>query len=255
MNPTRRFLAVSAVSLAALVAAGGAQAWSWSFGGAERVQGNGSVSAETRDVGAFESVALAGSFKVLIRQGASDKVEVKADTNLLPYLETKVVDGRNGRTLEIGTKRGFHLSSSTTPVVTLDMRALRGVALAGSGDVRIEPMKTDAVDVSIAGNGDVKINGLQAERLGLRVSGSGDILANGRANSLNISVAGSGDVKTRDFIVDEAKVSIAGSGDVTVQATKKLNVSIAGSGDVGYVGSPEVSTSNAGSGRVRKLKD
>lgn len=250
---TRRCFAVTLLSLAA---AGSAQAWSWSFGGSQRVEGSGEVSTDRRDLGAFDAVALSSSFRVVVRQGSADKVEIRTDTNLLPYVETRVVEGSKGRTLEITSKRGFHLSSNSTPIITLDMRQLRAVSISGSGEVRVEAMKTTGpVDASIAGSGDIRINGLEAERVGLRVSGSGDIVASGKAGNLTVSVTGSGDVKARDLAVDDAKVSIAGSGDVTVQARKRLDVSIAGSGDVGYVGSPEISMSNAGSGSVRRLKD
>ncbi|KAI1693956.1 putative auto-transporter adhesin, head GIN domain-containing protein [Ditylenchus destructor] len=125
------------------------------------------------------------------------------------------------------------------PTVTLDLRQLRGLSIAGSGDIRVEPMKTGNLEASIAGSGDLRMQGLEADHVTLRVAGSGDMQVNGKANSLSVSVAGSGDVKPRELAVDDAKVSISGSGDVTVQASRKLDVRIAGSGDVGYIGSPE----------------
>jgi len=254
MNKTTR--RCFAITLLGLAAAGSAQAWSWSFGGSERVEGNGELATDRRDVGAFDVVALSSSFKVVVRQGGADKVEVRTDGNLLPYLETRVVDGSKGRTLEISAKPGFRLSSRNTPIITVDVRQLHGVSISGSGEIRVESMKvTGPLDASIAGSGDIRLMGVEAERVGLRVSGSGDIVANGKAANLQVSVTGSGDVKARELAVDDAKVSIAGSGDVTVQARRRLEVSIAGSGDVGYVGSPEVSMSNAGSGSVRRLKD
>lgn len=248
----RRLFAAALISVAAV---GSAHAWSLSFGGSQRIEGNGDLATESRDVGAFDAVSVAGSFKVLVRQAGGEKVEVKTDRNLLPYLETKVVDGSKGRTLEISAKKGFSLNSRSSPTITVDMRQLRSLSIAGSGEIRVDAMKTGSVDASIAGSGDLRLNGLEADRLGLRVAGSGDIVAQGRAASLSVSVSGSGDVKARDLVVEEAKISIAGSGDVSVQATKTLKVSIAGSGDVAYLGSPEISLSNAGSGTVRKLKD
>lgn len=250
---TRRAFAAALLGVAAIAGATSAQAWSWSFGGSQRVEGNGDVASETRDVGAFDAVSLAGDFKVFVRQGSTERVEVKTDRNLLPYIETRVVDGSKGRTLEISSKRGFSLNSRGTPTVTLDLRQLRGLSIAGSGDIRVEPMKTGNLEASIAGSGDLRMQGLEADHVTLRVAGSGDMQVNGKANSLSVSVAGSGDVKTRELVVDDAKVSISGSGDVTVQASRKLDVRIAGSGDVGYIGSPEISLSNAGSGSVRKL--
>lgn len=249
MNTPRRLFAIALVA----AAAGTAHGWSWSNKG-ERVTGNGDVATEMRDTGAFDGVALTGGFNVTIRQGTGSKVEVKADRNLLPYIETRVVDGSKGRTLQIGPKKGTNLSTSNTPSFVIEMPALRAVAVAGSGKIKVEAMKTGGVDADIAGSGDIRFAGLDAEKLAMSVSGSGDIVAAGRAGNASVSIAGSGDVKAAELAADEVKVTIAGSGDAQVQATRRLNVSIAGSGDVRYAGSPEVSSSIAGSGKVRRLE-
>ena len=251
MHPKRRhFAALSLICAAAL--AGPAGAWSWGKG--QGVTGNGDVTTELRDTGSFDAVALSGGFKVLIRQGQATKVELKAERNLLPYIETRVVDGARGRTLEIAPKRGVSFSTSNNPSFVIEMPALRAVAVAGSGTVSVEAMKTAGVDAAIAGSGDIRFAGLDAERLGMKVSGSGDIVAAGRAGSASVSISGSGDVRAAELVAEDVKVSIAGSGDAQVQATRKLNVSIAGSGDVKYAGAPEVSSSIAGSGKVRRIE-
>lgn len=250
MNTSRRIFALGLVAAAAF--AGTAQAWTWN-NSSERINGNGDIATEARDTGAFDAVATAGGFNIVIRQGAGNKVEVKADRNLLPYIETKVVDGGKGRTLQIEPKKGFNINSSTNPSLTIEMPTLRAVSVAGSGTVKVEAMKTAGVDAAIAGSGDIRFANLDAERLGMKVSGSGDIVAAGRCGSANVSIAGSGDVKAADLVTEEVKVTIAGSGDAQVNATKKLHVSIAGSGDVKYAGSPEISSSIAGSGKVRKI--
>lgn len=250
MNSPRRLFALGLV--AATVFSGSAQAWSWTIN-SERVTGNGDIATEARDTGAFDGVSLTGGFNVVIRQGSGNKVEVKADRNLLPLIETRVVDGSKGRTLEISPKKGVNVHSSNNPSFTIEMPALRSISVAGSGTVKVEAMKTGGVDASIAGSGDIRFTGLDAERLGMKVSGSGDIVAAGRCGNATVSIAGSGDVKAADLVAEEVKVSIAGSGDAQVNATRKLHVSIAGSGDVKYAGSPEISSSIAGSGKVRRI--
>ena len=252
MTLNRRFFALAATSF---VIASSAQAWSFNFGSGERVIGSGEITSETRDLGSFDGISLSGGFKVLVRQSSTAKVELKADINLLALIETKVVDGSKGRTLEISPKRGYNLATTVTPVITLDMAQLRAMSIAGSGDVRVEAMKTPSVEASIAGSGNIHFTDLESDRLGLRVAGSGDITAIGRTDKLDVSVAGSGDVKLRGLVAQDVKVSIAGSGDAQVQAIKTLKVSVSGSGDVGYIGSPEISMSVAGSGKVRKLQN
>jgi len=249
MNPSRRLFTLG---LVAAGLCGSAQAWSWGPG--ERITGNGESATEAREVGSFDAVALSGSFEVVIRQGAGNKVEVRADRNLLPYIETRVVDGSKGRTLQIGTRQNTSLSTSNTPRITVEMPSLRRVSVAGSGKVGVEAMKATGVDAEVAGSGDIRFAQLDAERLTLRVSGSGDIMAAGRCVEAEIAIAGSGDVRAAELAAQDVKVSIAGSGDAQVNAAKRLKVSIAGSGDVKYTGEPEISSSIAGSGKVRRAR-
>jgi hypothetical protein len=251
MQAQRRTAAAAAFAFFGLTALGPAQAWDWSFGGGERVKGSGEAGSETRTPGEFDTLQLNSSFKVLVRQAGGESVEIKADKNLLPFIETRL----SGKTLEIGTKKGYQLSTTMPVQISIGMSVLRGLSIAGSGDVRVEAMKTPQLDISVAGSGDVRMAELFSERLGVKVSGSGDVMAKGRVNSMTVSVAGSGDVKTTELAADEVKISIAGSGDAQVQANKALKVSIAGSGDVRYVGSPEISSSIAGSGSVKRLSN
>jgi carbon monoxide dehydrogenase subunit G len=252
MNTSRRLFALGLVTAAVLSASGTAGAWSWSMGG-ERVTGNGDIATESREPGAFDGIAVSGGFNVIVRQGTGNKVEVKADRNLLTVIETRVVDGSKGRTLQIEPKKGINIQTATTPSFVIELPSLRAVSVAGSGTVKVEPMKTGGVDAAIAGSGDIRFANLDADKLSMKVSGSGDIVAAGRCAQASVSIAGSGDVKAAEMVAEEVKVSIAGSGDAAVNATKKLHVSIAGSGDVKYAGSPEITSSIAGSGKVRRI--
>ena len=250
MTANRRFFILLSASF---VLASSAQAWHWNFGSGERVNGTGEIASETRDVGRFDAIALSGSFTVRVRQNSRARLELRADKNLLSLIETKVVEGSQGRTLEISPKRGANLAATVTPVITLEMAQLRALAIAGSGDVWIEAMKTPSVEASIAGSGDIHFSDLDSEHLGVTVAGSGDVIASGRTAKLDVSVAGSGDVKLRGLVAQDVTVSIAGSGDAQVQAVKTLKVSVSGSGDVGYLGAPVISMSVVGSGKVCKL--
>jgi len=247
---TTRRLALSLTAASLVCAVNLAHAWPWS---AERVEGSGQITAEQRDLGAFDGVSLSGDYKVTVRQAAGNHVEIKADNNLLPYIETRIVDKGNGRTLEIGTKRGYSLRSTSTPQITLDMPTLRALSISGSGDIKVGPIKGGDVGVSIAGSGDLVFDQLQADVLSLSVSGSGDFKATGRTSQFKISVSGSGDIKAPDFAADDVKISIAGSGGAVIRAAKTLHVSVAGDGDVAYHGAPVVSSSIAGSARIKKL--
>jgi hypothetical protein len=214
--------------------------------------GSGRLASETRELPEFQAVELSGSMDLKIRQGTPQSVQVEADDNLLPLLET-VVEGTGAQArLAIRWKRGQSIRTRAKVLVTVVVPMLNAAALKGSGDLQIDAFNTPALKLSLAGAGDVRIKDLSTEDLQLSLSGSGDVAGQGKARKLKISIAGSGDVRLAELESDEVRVSIAGSGDAAVNAQKSLDVSIAGSGDVSYVGNPAVKSSVAGSGSVSK---
>ena len=57
---------------------------------AASVAGSGRSATETRGLAEFQAVAVDGSMDLLLRQGATQSVQVEADDKLLPLLETVV---------------------------------------------------------------------------------------------------------------------------------------------------------------------
>lgn len=220
---------------------------------AQAATGSGKPATETRDASGFSAINLRGGINLIVRQGAREAVQVSADDNLLPLLQTVVEGSGDNRTLLIQWKPGESIRSLGKTVVTIDVVKLNALASSGSGDITIEPLKTPALSLSISGSSDARVNQLDTARFSISIAGSGDVRANGKAAKLEVSIAGSGDVKARDLAADDVTISIAGSGDASVQANKTLAVSIAGSGDVEYSGAATLAKSRvAGSGSIRQ---
>ena len=225
------------------------------FGSAQAatLDGSGRAATETRAVSGFQAISLRGDIDVVVRQGSSEGVQVRADDNLLPLVQTVVEGTGDARTLLIQVKPGDSLRAKTPVVVTVDVVKLTALDSSGSGDILLEPLKTPMLTLSISGASDAKLRQLDTERFSISIAGSGDVEASGRAARLDVSIAGSGDVRTRELAAGDVSVSIAGSGDASVAAQKSISVSIAGSGDVEYVGPATLAQSRiAGSGSVRQ---
>ena len=221
-------------------------------GQADTITGSGRSAAEVRSVPAFEAIALTGSIDLRVHQGTPQSVEVSADDNLLPLLETTVDEGDQGPTLRVGFKRGGNISTRSPIRVSVVVPQLRALSGAGSGDMKIESFDTPSLRISLARSGDAEFNGLRTDDLGIGISGSGKVSGGGRALRLKVSIAGSGDVELFELQADDVSVKIAGSGEAEVNAHKQLSVRIAGSGDVSYRGDAALSASVAGSGSVQK---
>lgn len=215
--------------------------------------GSGKAATEAREANGFAAISLRGDMDLVVRQGARAAVQVTADDNLLPLLQTTVEGAGDKRTLVIQWPRGQNIRSRAKTVVTVDVIKLTALASSGSGDIAVEVLKTPQLALSITGSSDARLSGLDTNELRVAIAGSGDVQASGKAVKLNLSIAGSGDVRARDLSADDVTISIAGSGDASVRANKTLAVSIAGSGDVEYAGAATVTNRRiAGSGSMRQ---
>ena len=201
---------------------------------AATITGSGKAATETRSVSSFQAISMRGDIDVIVRQGSSEGVQVRADNNILPLVQTVVEGSGDARTLRIQYRPGEAVRAKTPVVVNVDV------------------VKLSALALSLSGSSDAKLRQLETEQFSIRIAGSGDVRASGRAAKLDISIAGSGDVQARELAAGDVSVSIAGSGDASVTAQKTLGVAIAGSGDVEYGGAATLAKSVVGSGTVRK---
>ncbi len=111
------------------------------------------VGNETRKVEGFQAVVLRSQMNVTLRQGTREGLELRADDNLLPLIEPRVIDRGGVPTLELGVKKGVNISTRHALAVTVDLQPLQAISIAGSGDVKYSGEAT--VKSSIAGSGRV----------------------------------------------------------------------------------------------------
>lgn len=196
----------------------------------DRVKGSGPIVTQDRVATNFYKVETSGSTDVFITQGTNFSVQVKGYENILPYLETKVIDG----TLQIGFKSNSNVSNDNTEVHVI-MPALNSVKTSGSGNVYTKGafLGMDFFSVTTSGSGNVSIE-------------------KGKAINYKVVTSGSGDVRSMGFESNQATVDISGSGDVELTVTGKLMANIKGSGNIYYKGDAAVELKVSGSGTVIK---
>jgi hypothetical protein len=217
--------------------------------------GSGTLGSEQRRVSGFTAVALRGPIDVTLRQGESESVQVRADDNLLPLVQTLVEGDGDRRTLRIQLKPGESVRTTHRIEVQVDLVRLDAVSAAGSGDIAVMALKTPALALSIAGSSDARVEGLDAARFAVDIAGSGNVRVRGRATRFDVSIAGSGNVQASGLEADDVSVSIAGSGDASVTAQKTLAVSVAGTGDVDYGGTAVLTRRQiSGLGSIRQRR-
>ncbi|MBP6977913.1 MAG: DUF2807 domain-containing protein [Bacteroidales bacterium] len=229
------------------------------------IDGNETVETETRNVGSFSRISSESYFDVFIIRDSVEQITVEAESNLLPYIQT-VVDGS---TLIIREQRHHCLDNNLPIKVTVRVKVLEKVHLAGSGyiqgnsefiastfsvdlsgsgNIDLE-VRAERVEVDLSGSGDIDL-GAVTPQIDATISGSGDINLWGESGDSALEISGSGSIKAYGLIQDNCWVKISGSGNIFVFVNDYLDVTISGSGSVYYKGNPQIEVSISGSGEV-----
>lgn len=209
------------------------------------ISGNGNIQTQNRLISGFDAISSSGDYQVNVIPGAEFSVQVKAESNLLPYIETEL----SGRTLKIGTV-GVHSIRHHEPIeVLITQPELTRLNLSGSGYIKSGNFACENIQITISGSGDIEAQ-MNAKMVTANVSGSGNLLLAGNAGASDFRISGSGKIMTYDLLQENCQSTISGSGDIYVQVNQTLRASISGSGCVYYIGNPSVQSSISGSGKV-----
>ena len=216
-------------------------------------RGSGNVITEQRDVNDFHSIEVSYPAEVMVKQGNKESLQIEAEDNLLPGLKTQV---RNG-VLDIfyKTTNGKHVNPTRTVKITIVVKDLTSVDFTSAGELTLDNLKTNTLDVSLSGAGNLKLNKILVKTLGVSLSGAGSMSASGTADDLNLSISGFGDYKGADLHNKDARVEISGAGSATTWVDNNLDAQISGAGSISYYGSASVTKQVSGVGGVNHLGD
>jgi hypothetical protein len=190
------------------------------------VQGQGPVTSETREVGAFSRIEASAGIRVVVRIGPSEAVEVTAQENLLPVIATDL----RGDTLSIEASEDF---TSLEPVtVTVVVPALDGITLSGGSQAVID--------------------GLDAESLELRIRGGAQVTAAGSVGSVALHADGGATASLEDLSVRVATVSMDGGATATLTASDDVTGTAAGGSRLTVLGDAVLSVEESGGSVVAR---
>ncbi len=105
-------------------------------------------------------------------------------------------------------------------------------------DLSVQITAPDVSRFILDGYGDLTLNNLDRETLEIQVAGAGDVEATGRTSTLNLMIAGAGDADLEGLVAQTADIRIAGAGGAEVRAVESAHVVIMGVGNVDLVQRP-----------------
>jgi hypothetical protein len=189
------------------------------------VQGTGILATESRDVGSFSRVTLAGVGHLIIEHGAMEALEITADDNILPLFTAEVY----GDELVIGTV-GKTFTSVHRPVLRLTAAELDMLTVTGAAAA--------------------EVRGLAADRFAVRIEGAAAVTAAGRADEHDVFISGVGSYDAGALDSRAVHLDVSGVCGVTVRAREIVDGRVGGQSTVEYLGNPIVNVTVTEGGAV-----
>jgi hypothetical protein len=175
--------------------------------------GSGQPTTETRTLGDFTALELHGTYVVELELGKPTKVEVVGDDNLVPLVETTLVEGR----LVVKTKE----------------------AIAPKTELVLRLSTPDVAVIEAEGAVALRVRGVSNAALRLRLAGVSGAIVEGKTGTLEAKLSGAGGIEAKGLEATRATIDISGAGHADVNATDELVVDVSGAGAVTYGGNPK----------------
>ncbi len=193
----------------------------------DTVNGNGQLKTETRDLQnkAFNAVENRGPIRINVVDGQSTNVTVSADSNILPFIITEVVN--NGLVVRLDK----NICSVLDLVVDVKVPKLLLASQNGAGSFKVEALNESSFEAILTGAGAMELLGV--------------------SETANLTISGAGEFNAKDFSVKKATILHSGAGGMSVCATQSVDLALQGAGSIDVYCNPvEVKKDITGAGTI-----
>jgi hypothetical protein len=187
-------------------------------------RGEGPITTESRHAAAFNKVDASYGIAVTISVGPAQPLEVHAQANILPIIETSV----DGSTLHIRGTKEFNTSEPVEVVIVIP--TLDGISLSGGSQGQVA--------------------GLVAEHLEIRLSGGAGLTASGSAADVALTSTGGSEAHLADLSTRAVSLELSGGATATVNASDEVKGSAAGGSRATVLGAAALNVTTSGGAEV-----
>ncbi|MCK3683762.1 head GIN domain-containing protein [Maribellus sp. YY47] len=211
------------------------------------IKGNGNVVEETRQLNDFDEVKVTRGMNAFISIGDDFKVVVKADENLLEYIETEL----EGDMLIVRSTANIRNAKSKAVYITLpEIESLKSTA--GSNIYSENVLEVGDIELSASAGANLKLR-LNADAVNASASAGSNIFLEGKANSLNATASSGSNIKAGDLNCKQGELKVSSGANVWAATSKSLTAKASSGGNIFYAGEPsETDISKSSGGNVIK---
>ncbi len=216
-----------------------------------KAQGSGTLAMREQAVSSFTRLHLSSHGTVELVQSDEEKVVVEVDDNLLDYIQ--VVN--SGRTLYVTTENKLRNPDFTSLRVTVHLRQLDMLDVAGQGNVVCANALTPAggLTVKVRSIGDTDL-WVETPTLTVSTACQGNVTLRGTAGEVSIKTASEGHLDAAGLVAQHLKVRHVSQGNLTLYAAQTIAITHLGQGFIHYAGPARLTdVRQHGQGEIRHI--
>ncbi|WP_059025630.1 head GIN domain-containing protein [Gabonibacter massiliensis] len=214
------------------------------------IKGSGNIVTEERNVALFDKIKASRSIHVFLTQGENFTVKVEAEDNILPYIETNVLN----HLLHLTLQEGINVKSREDIKVHVTLPKITALHASTSGKIKsTATWQVDNLDLNASTSGEIEI-AVDANQIDIKASTSGEISLKGTTNVLNARASTSGDIDAIELIAKEVSAQASTSAEIRIHAVNHLEYTASTGGEVHYKGSPLLNGRVSTGGEIKRIQ-
>lgn len=207
------------------------------------------LSEKQLSLSAFHQIEANGRANIIYTQDTFQRVELKADSSQMRYIQMDVKDGK----LSINIRREYRNRRAVQIEITADSINEVDLKAGGSFESAKQFRVTDFVGKASAG-ADFKMD-CKLSNLSMEMSAGSDARLSGECRSLTLEANAGSDFKAFDLLAQNAVVHANAGSTVKVNAVKSLEAHANSGSNIYYKGNPQLSNVDISSGgNLRKTE-
>ncbi len=218
------------------------------FANSKTIQGSGIKARQEYPIEDVDELKVAGSGKVILKQGDTESLVIEADDNILPHIIIEVDDGE----LSIHPEHNSNLRSKSGIVYYLTLKKIEEIELSGAVELESSLIEAKKLEFGLSGATKVKAR-IKTDTLEIEGSGASKLYLEGETNKQKVEISGSTHYDAGSLQSESAEIEVSGASRVTVAVRKKLEVEASGVAVISYKGDPQVTIDSSGAASVQKV--
>ncbi|RAJ02458.1 putative autotransporter adhesin-like protein [Chitinophaga skermanii] len=216
----------------------------------EPIKGDGQIKRTLQKLPEINQLQIDGEFRIYLQNTQTNEIQVETDSNLLPFIETKVV----GTKLQIHNKDGLVLKPSKKMGIKIYISAQQFHQVQCSGQVILSGntvINSNDLQIDLSGDSKAELEVI-TNTLHAVLSGNSELQLMGTSTFANYQAADKSKLDAEALHVHDVEVEVKGKAKVIVHAIEKLTVGVFEQASLEYAGISSVKEKPGGNGRLRR---